>query len=186
MNKVLRNMLENAGTVRHVCNMLLITGIRGITNEERKQIHYNCTYKVWGSGKKQEIVIEIPNWYWGEDGGLIIEAADEEVVVPKKVFRRLLADPLGYLESINQHIRRFCWQNTQLTTTPQHTPELAISDWQKYFLSNNCSVTGTMELYDNWIDNGKLVLIDGEDYRREFWDRYADCFSDDILPLMGD
>lgn len=144
MNKVLRNMLENAGTVRHVCNMLLITGIRGITNEERKQIHYNCTYKVWGSGKKQEIVIEIPNWYWGEDGGLIIEAADEEVVVPKKVFRRLLADPLGYLESINQHIRRFCWQNAQPTTTPQYTPELAISNWQKYI-----NITSTKPYYNN-------------------------------------
>ena len=131
MNKVLRNMLENAGTVRHMCNMLLITGISGITNEERKQIRDNCTYKVWGSGKKQEIVIEIPNWYWGEDGGLIIEAADEEVVMTSKMFRKFIVDPLGYLEKINQHIRRFCWQNSS-TPTPQHTPKLAISNLQKY------------------------------------------------------
>lgn len=111
MNKVLRNMLENAGLVRHVCNMLLITGADNICIEDKKEIRNNCTYKVWGSGKKQEIVIEIPNWYWDEDR-LIIEDADEEVVVPKKVFRRLLIDPLGYLESINQQIRRFCWQNS--------------------------------------------------------------------------
>ena len=178
-------MLENAGLVRHACNMLLFIGADNICIEDKKEIRYNCTYKVWGSGRKQEVVVEIPNWYWDEDDNLVIEDADEEVVIPTKIFRKFIADPLGYLERINQQIRRFCWQNTH-QPTPQYTPELAISDWQKYFLPNNCSVTGTMELYDNWIVDGKLVLIDGEDYRREFWDRYADCFSDDILPLMGD
>ena len=129
-------MLENAGMVRHACNMLLFIGADNIRIEDKKEIRNNCQYMVYYSGKRQEIVIRIPNWYWGEDG-LIIEDADEEVVMTSKMFRKFIIDPLGYLESINQQIRRFCWQNHETPKTSPHSykvlSESELKEWENKY-----------------------------------------------------
>lgn len=185
MNTKLNQLLKQAGTIRHLINV--VNGIPkeyqklGIIYQVGKYVHilppvYDHESQLWLSWEKIG-TNSYKSPIYGEFPTLCI---------PTKVFRKIQYRGLGYLEDINQQIRRFCWQNSTPETpepTP-HTPELVISNWRDYFLPDNSSTRHIMKLYDNWIDNGKLVLIDGEDYRKEFWERYSDCFSDDILPLM--
>lgn len=182
MNKKLRSMLEQAGTIRHLCNLLLVTNLGSITNEERNQI---LKHTSWFVEKKNNITIEIPSYEWDDENELFINYGyvGNRMTIEKKKFRKCLVNPLGYLESINQHIRKYCWQ--ELKTEKQKQPELSISNWKEFFIEENATTTDIIELYENWIENKKLILIDesGTDYRENFWNRFGHCFDEKILEV---
>lgn len=112
MNKVIRNMLTQAGTIRHLCNCTNM--LKKDTERDaifRKNI---CTQQVGPN-----IRICLPVFDCDEVGNVIIITAEDpsweghghEFLVTKKQFRKFMAGPLSYLESINQHIRRYLWDS---------------------------------------------------------------------------
>lgn len=180
MDKKLRKMLEQAGTIRHLSNVLNSIPKEhtelGIVYRCGKYVHILPPVYDYNSGK----------WLaWEKIGKNEYEAPIygnfTTIMLSYKTFRKVQYRGFEYLEDINQHIRKYCWQ--ELKTEKQKQPELSISNWKEYFIEENSTNADIMELYENWIDNKKLILIDeaGTDYRQNFYNRFGHCFDEKIL-----
>jgi hypothetical protein len=194
MDKKLRKMLEQAGTIRHLYNCAFVRELykndTSLTEDQIKEIRKHSILEVQG----QNVIIYIPEWRWvydqyasgsGFTGEIeFTEEFENIIVITKKVYRKFIEHPFHYMETINQHIRKYCWQELN-TEQKQKQPDLSIENWKDYFMEENATKADVIELYENWIEDKKLILIDeaGTNYRQNFWDRFGHCFDDKIMEV---